>query len=379
MSTTFENVMIMNIEYSDELNKSGFNQIKIEFQHTEKDGTLHSKIINRRYSINRKGNVVFYFNNFKYECDSFDPNVIISGDFIKPKKYVAAQGNNVEEKENVEEIYDEQENKEYSEETSEDDMEQITEKKNGEICHKEYDTIKSCIIANVPVYLTGPAGSGKNYTIKKIAEELGLTFYFTNSVQQEYKITGFIDAGGIFHETEFYKAFKDGGLFFLDEMDASIPEVLILLNAAIANGYFEFPNGRINAHENFRVIAAGNTIGKGANEMYTGRMILDGATLDRFVVIEFNYDKNIELSIAKGDIELIEFVHELRDTCIKYDISATFSYRCIEYIVKLKSLLPLIKVLEIAIFKGMDKSDIELFEFNNPNNKYMKTAKTLIK
>ena len=57
---------------------------------------------------------------------------------------------------------------------------------------------------------------------------------------------------------------RNGGLFFLDEMDASIPEVLVLLNAAIANGYFEFPNGKITAHEDFRVVAAGNTVGSGA-------------------------------------------------------------------------------------------------------------------
>ena len=46
-------------------------------------------------------------------------------------------------------------------------------------------------------------------------------------------------------------------------MDASIPEVLVLLNAAIANGYFEFPNGKVNLnHVHF--VAAGNTVGSGA-------------------------------------------------------------------------------------------------------------------
>lgn len=60
-----------------------------------------------------------------------------------------------------------------------------------------------------------------------------------------------------------YKAFKYGGLFMLDEMDASIPEVLIILNAAIANRYFDFPApiGYVEAHPNFRVVSAGNTFG----------------------------------------------------------------------------------------------------------------------
>ena len=144
----------------------------------------------------------------------------------------------------------------------------------GEVFHSKFEMIKTCVENKIPVYLAGPAGSGKNHTLEQVAKVLGLEFYFTNSVQQEYKLTGFIDAGGNFHETEFYKAFKNGGLFFLDEMDASIPEVLVLLNAAIANGYFEFPNGKITAHEDFRVVAAGNTVGSGADEAYTGRMVL---------------------------------------------------------------------------------------------------------
>lgn len=247
---------------------------------------------------------------------------------------------------------------------------------NKEIRHKEYDTIKSCIKANVPVYLEGPAGSGKNYTIKKIAEELGLDFYFTNSIQQEYKITGFIDAGGTYHETEFYKAFKEGGLFFLDEMDASIPEVLILLNAAIANGYFEFPNGKIDANENFRVIAAGNTYGKGANEQYTGRMVIDSATLDRFVMIHFDYDTNVEFSIAKGDEDLVTFVHELRTNNENNGTNYVFSYRCIEYIVKLKNTgMNLENILKITVFKGMDLDEIRMYNFSE--NEYANAAKNI--
>ena len=78
-----------------------------------------------------------------------------------------------------------------------------------EIHHEQYETIKACLESNIPVYLAGPAGSGKNHTVEQIAKELGWDFYFSNSVQQEYKLTGFIDAGGKFHETEFYKACTD--------------------------------------------------------------------------------------------------------------------------------------------------------------------------
>lgn len=237
--------------------------------------------------------------------------------------------------------------------------------------HTKHEQIKMCIVSDIPVYLVGEAGTGKNYTLQKIAEDLNLEFYFTNSVQQEYKITGFIDAGGKYHETEFYKAFTQGGLFFLDEIDASIPEVLVLLNAAIANRYFEFPNGRVDAHKDFRVVSAGNTVGSGANELYNGRLVLDAATLDRFVIIEFDYDKNVELSLAQGDESLVNFVRSLRDFCKQTGIRATFSYRCIITITKLKSAgMDLKTILKIAVLKGLDNDTIKTLRVKDAGTYY---------
>ena len=248
----------------------------------------------------------------------------------------------------------------------------------GEVHHEKYEMIKTCLSCGIPVYLAGPAGSGKNHTVEQIAKELGWNFYFSNSVQQEYKLTGFIDAGGDFHETEFYKACTDDNecIFFLDEMDASIPEVLVLLNAAIANGYFEFPNGRVNL-ENVHFVAAGNTVGSGADEMYTGRMVLDQATLDRFAIIEFDYSLNIEMAITNGNTELITFIHELRKQANENGIRATFSYRCMTMVTKLeKAGMDMETILTIAIFKGLDKDTISTF---NPNgsSKYDKALRNI--
>ena len=166
----------------------------------------------------------------------------------------------------------------------------------------------------------------------------------------------------MYHETEFYKAFTNGGLFFLDEIDASIPEVLVLLNAAIANRYFEFPNGRVNAHPDFRVVAAGNTVGSGANDLYTGRLVLDSATLDRFVIIEFDYDRNVELKLAKGNEHLVNFIRGLRRFAKTNGVRATFSYRCIITVIKLEEAgMSEQDILAIAVFKGLDVDTIKTF------------------
>ena len=186
---------------------------------------------------------------------------------------------------------------------------QIEEMTDGPIRHAQYDTIKTCLECGIPVYLGGPAGAGKNYTVEQIAKELGWDFYFANSVQDEFKLTGYKDANSNYNETEFYQACvnEKDCIFFLDEIDASTPEVLVLLNAAIANGYFNFPVGRVE-FDHVHFVAAGNTMGNGADDMYTGRMSLDGATLDRFVMIEFDYDERVEMNLAKGNRELVDFM-----------------------------------------------------------------------
>ena len=242
------------------------------------------------------------------------------------------------------------------------------------ITHEQFDTVLSLVYDDIPVFLSGAVGTGKNVICKQVAESLGLDFYFTNAVTQEYKLTGFIDANGKYHETQFYKAFKDGGLFFLDEMDGSIPEVLIMLNVAIANRYFDFPTGKIEANENFRVIAAGNTYGTGADIEYTGRYQLDAASLDRFALVEVDYSPKIENAISEGDNELCEFIRAFRKATNNAGIKHIVSYRSIERIHKLCNSLNLKDVLRISLLKGMGKDDLNIIkkEMSMDSNKYYK-------
>ena len=90
---------------------------------------------------------------------------------------------------------------------------------------------------------------------------------------------------------------KNGGIFFLDEIDNSDPSALIVINSALANGYMAFPHETIDRHKDFRIIAAANTWGKGADLQYVGRNALDGATLDRFDNIFFDYDTKLERAL----------------------------------------------------------------------------------
>lgn len=240
--------------------------------------------------------------------------------------------------------------------------------------HEKFETVLKFVANDEPVFLTGPAGSGKNVICKQVAEALGLKFYFTNAVTQEYKLTGFTDAMGNYQETQFYKAFTQGGLFMLDEMDASIPEVLVILNAAIANRYFDFPApiGYVEAHPDFRVIAAGNTTGHGADFEYVGRNQLDGASLDRFAVVKIDYSVQIENSVAL-DIELADFCRAFRKSADKAGIQVIVSYRAIGRLAKMCKLLSIKEALETCLIKGMDKDDVNIIKNGiQMNNQYTK-------
>lgn len=246
------------------------------------------------------------------------------------------------------------------------------------IFHEQFDNILKIVSRDVPLMLVGPAGSGKNHTLEQVAEALELDFYFTNAITQEYTLKGFIDANGTFHETEFYKAFTKGGLFFLDEMDASIPEALIILNAAISNRYFDFPNGRVNAHEDFRVVAAANTVGTGASSEYVGRSQLDAATLDRFVQITFDYDAQVESQLAVNE-DLYKFIIGLRKAIKKADIRYIVSMRATINASKLDDLLSPKEIVDNVILKGMENDDRRLLVREiDDNSKYVQALKGLI-
>ena len=244
------------------------------------------------------------------------------------------------------------------------------------IFHKMFDKVLKLVDMNLPVMLTGGAGAGKNFMLEQVANALGLDFYYTSTITQEYKLTGFIDGGGKYHETEFYKAFTQGGVFMLDEIDASIPECLVILNGAIANGYFDFPTGREIANENFRVVCAGNTVGLGADLVYTGRNVLDGATLDRFVLVEIDYDSRIEENLCQ-DEDLRNFLYDVRHSIKVNHINHIIGMRCFKYAYQLlMNDFDKEFIVKSVILKGLQQDDINVLKSSlNSGSEWYKYVK----
>ena len=250
----------------------------------------------------------------------------------------------------------------------------------GELLHERFNDVLSSVTLNEPVMLIGPAGSGKNHTLGQISKSLGLKMYYTNCASNEFKLTGFIDAGGTYRETEFYKAFKNGGLFFLDEIDNSDPSSLIVLNSALANGYMAYPHETILKHPDFRMAAAANTFGNGSDIQYVGRNALDASTLDRFDDIFFGYDRRLEKALYP-DNQVLEFMWALRDAVEETKIRHIVSTRGIGKLYK-KAVnnVPIPLALETAVIKNLRQDELDqLLEAMqiDQDNRYYRTAKTM--
>lgn len=195
--------------------------------------------------------------------------------------------------------------------------------------------------------LVGPAGSGKTTMAHSIADALELDFSFISVGQQTTKtdLLGYMDATGKYVSTHLRKAYEHGGVFLLDEIDAGNANVITILNAMLANGSAAFPDAMIQRHEDFIFLCAANTYGKGSDRQYIGRNQLDAATLDRFVVLDFDYDEKLELAIAPDD-DWTKHVQSLRAAANKLKEQIVISPRASMEGGKL-------------VKEGWDKKDIE--------------------
>lgn len=245
----------------------------------------------------------------------------------------------------------------------------------------EFGNICKLVSCGYPVYMSGPAGCGKSFTARQIADGLGLDYYESSTVLFAHDLKGYGDAGGKFVETPFYKAVKFGGLFFLDEVDASAPEALVVLNNLIANGSFDFPVvGLTKAHENFRVIAAGNTQLTGATLEYCARQMQDSSFKNRFFFVGVDYDPNLENTLSGGDSEIVEFVHDLRQSAKVAQMQLTVSYRQIKMLADPNLAdMELSFLIKGGILQEKENDDIRILAANmvHKENRYFKALEKL--
>jgi len=181
--------------------------------------------------------------------------------------------------------------------------------------HKALADVVALASQRSPVLMVGPTGCGKTHLAGQVAEALGLGFSFisVSGGISESALEGWllpVEAGGRFSYVPagFVEAYENGGVFLLDELDGAMPDTLLVINAALANGKMALPKRHgspvVTRHPDFVCLAAANTWGTGADRRYVGRSQLDAATLDRFLVgqIEMDYDEDLEAAICSPEV-----------------------------------------------------------------------------
>jgi MoxR-like ATPase len=194
--------------------------------------------------------------------------------------------------------------------------------------HETFADLLLVISQRDHVMLVGPAGTGKTSGAKAAALALGLawTYWACNPRVTASALMGFMDANGQYVRTQFRDAYETGKVFILDEVDNAAPDLLTALNGAIENGTAAFPDGLVERHPDFVVVGTANTYGKGADRVYSGRQQLDGATLDRFMVLDWGYDQTLERQLSVVD-DWTDYVQAVRKVVEENAIREVVSMR----------------------------------------------------
>ena len=240
--------------------------------------------------------------------------------------------------------------------------------------HKAFKRVLDCATVGVPCYLVGPAGTGKSTIARSIAKALGRQFYSSAKLSSEFQLVGYRDAAGNYSPTAFYEAFINGGVFFFDELDASHPDAVVALNDAIASREFTFPcdTTPTKAHKDFYILAAGNTMTRGADRQYTSRKPLDAASVDRFLFVDIDYDNNLEMRFSLAEYkalngtneedarELVLGVQEYRKAALKAGIAHPITPRASLMGVSMLSVgWSVSDIMKACVFKGLPVDQIK--------------------
>lgn len=156
--------------------------------------------------------------------------------------------------------------------------------------------------------MTGPRGSGKTTLGQQIAEALDVPFGFISVTRgiSESQLYGRWTPKNEFCEAPLWEMMDKPGVFLLDEIDCGDPNTLLACNSIMANGIAVNPyTGEVKErHEEFIILGAMNTTGRGATAEYNSRERLDAATLDRLALMRVDYDRELEAEILSDEVVL---------------------------------------------------------------------------
>jgi len=194
------------------------------------------------------------------------------------------------------------------------------------LAHERFELLLKMAATRTNVLVTGPTGSGKTHGAENVAKALNLPFYYNGAIDSEYKLKGFIDAGGKLICPAFRKAWEFGGVYLFDEVDASLPSAVLSFNGALSNHICDFPDKMVERHKDCIIIATANTWLGGSTFDYVGRMKQDAAFADRFAMLYWGIDEKLERALCSNK-DWVKFVQKIRKAVVKQGLKVIVSPR----------------------------------------------------
>jgi len=195
------------------------------------------------------------------------------------------------------------------------------------------------------IWLHGGTGAGKSSLVEQVcaAGNIPLMYCsFHEDKKPDQLFGGFrlVDGNTVWQDGPVTKAYREGMVLLLDEIDGLPPEIAFSLYA-ITDGkplvLEENGNEVVQRHPNFRVVATGNTQGRGDETgMYTGTSIQNRAFLNRFRIwykVEYPNKTVYKNIIVREGVDekvatvLANLAYEINNGYSRGTLTETFSLR----------------------------------------------------
>lgn len=177
------------------------------------------------------------------------------------------------------------------------------------------------------VYFYGPTQSGKSTVADLLAKVVGSEMLDGGKITEEHSITSYNDVNGRFDENALFYSLYYGKTVFYDEMDNGNPDNLVVLGTFASKlvNKIDHPERDVTVqfakrrfvpiNVNARIIAAGNTTGKGRTREYVARSRFDESSQERLVPIYVGYSNEVENKIFGKYTNWRDFFYFFREQC----------------------------------------------------------------
>lgn len=182
--------------------------------------------------------------------------------------------------------------------------------------HKQFADLAVLVGRGRNVWMVGPAGTGKSEAALQLAGQMGVRKALVPMHEDvtPSRLLGYKSPiNGEWVNGELESVLTEGGIAILDEVDRSRPGVPVALNAVLAQRKVTLKGETREVHPECRFICCSNTLHGGSAEYAAARQ-QDGAFKDRFYLLDWPADIDLEMRLAGVDQrEWVEFCWRLRE------------------------------------------------------------------